>query len=174
VAAVTRARRFLLEVVGNNPSDRISEEDPMTGPTPTPVTTALDLRLVLGSDRAVVVPATFDYDPAEPFAVTATVATAEGDVTWIFARDLLDQGLTEPSGEGDVAVWPSRSHGAAVVCVALSSPSGQALLEADRIRLESFLRLSYQMVPAGEESEHLDLDGALDALLFEEGGLAGG
>ncbi len=146
----------------------------MTGPSPTTVTTALDLRLVLGGDRAVVVPATFDYNPAEPFAVTATFVTTEGDVTWVFARDLLDDGLTEPSGEGDVAVWPSRSQGSSVVCVALSSPSGQALLEADRTQLELFLRRSYEIVPAGDEPYHLDMDAALDALLWAEEGPARG
>jgi hypothetical protein len=145
----------------------------MTGPTPTTVTTALDLRLVLGGDRAVVVPATFDYAPGEPYAVTATFSTAEGDVTWVFARDLLDAGLTEPSGDGDVSVWPSRSQGSDVVCVALSSPSGQALLEADRSALQRFLARSYEIVPAGTETDLLDMDAALDALLSAEDGSLG-
>ena len=142
----------------------------MTGPSPeTTVTTEVDLRLVLGSDRALTVPATFDYDPREPFAVAATFGTSEGDVRWIFSRELLDEGLRRPTGEGDVAVWPSRSRGADIVCVSLSSPSGQALLEADAGVMADFLRRSYLAVPAGTEATLIDLDAELAALLSTEG-----
>ncbi len=139
----------------------------------TTVRTEVDLRLVLGGDRALVVPATFGYDPAEPFAVQATFATADGDVRWVFARELLAEGLVRPTGQGDVAVWPSRSRGEDVVCVALSSPSGQALLEADRMLISTFLEATFSLVPAGTESDLLDLDGELMLLLAsDEGGAA--
>ncbi len=70
------------------------------------------------------------YDTADPYAVHATFHTgAEETVEWVFARDLLAEACTGP-GTGDVRVWPSRSHGQGVVCIALSSPEGEALLEA--------------------------------------------
>jgi hypothetical protein len=134
----------------------------------TSVRTDLDLRLVLGGDRTLVVPATLGYDPVEPYAVTALFRTSDGDVTWIFGRDLLEDGLRMPVGEGDVAVWPSTSNGRPVVCLSLASPSGSALLEADLATVRLFLDQAYRVVPMGCEDQSLDIDGALMALLGGE------
>ena len=137
----------------------------MPGPTPTSVRVSLDLRLVLGGDRGLLVPAVLDYDVAEPFAITATFRTADGDVTWMFARELLAAGLEHPSGEGDVAVWPSLMHGHDTVSISLTSPNGQALLEADRGELERFLARTDRICAPGLESDLLDVDVAIAALL---------
>ena len=131
----------------------------------TTVRTDLDLRLVLGGDRTAVVPATLGYDSMEPYAVTALFRTSDGDVTWVFGRDLLEDGLRTPVGEGDVAVWPSSSDGLPVVCLSLASPSGSALLEADLDTVRSFLDAAYTAVPMGHESQALDIDNALLQLL---------
>ncbi len=130
-----------------------------------PVRTDLDLRLVLGGDRAAVVPATLAYDADEPYAITALFRTSEGDVTWVFGRDLLEDGLRTPVGEGDVAVWPSASRGQDVVCLSLASPSGSALLEADHRTVREFLDATYAVVAMGQESQVLDIDSELMALL---------
>ena len=58
------------------------------------------------------------------------------------------------------------------MCVALSSPSGQALLEADRMLISTFLEATFSLVPAGTESDLLDLDGELMLLLASDEGLA--
>jgi hypothetical protein len=128
----------------------------------------MELRLVLGGDRAIVVPATLSYTREAPYAVTAAFHTAEGDVTWIFGRDLLCQGLEAPVGDGDVAVWPSVHGGVESLCLSLSSPTGSALLEADIAAVEAFLDLTYVLVPAGTECDHLDIDAGLDAILRDE------
>jgi hypothetical protein len=133
-----------------------------------PVRADLDLRLVLGGDRTVLVPATLSYDPDEPYAVTALFRTSDGDVAWVFGRDLLEDGISSPAGEGDVAVWPSVSDGARVLCLSLASPSGSALLEADLATVASFLDETYRAVPLGSESALLDLDSQLAALLGDE------
>jgi hypothetical protein len=130
-----------------------------------PVRADLDLRLVLGGDRMVTVPATLAYSPDEPYAVTALFRTSDGDVTWVFGRDLLEDGMTESVGEGDVAVWPSATGGAHVICLSLASPSGSALLEADLVAVRSFLDASYQLVPLGAEADQLDIDAELAVLL---------
>jgi hypothetical protein len=133
-----------------------------------PVSARMELRLVLGGDRAIAVPATLSYTREAPYAVTAAFHTAEGDVTWIFGRDLLCQGLEAPVGDGDVAVWPSVQGAVESLCLSLSSPTGSALLEADIAAVEAFLDLTYVLVPSGSEGDHLDIDAGLDEILRDE------
>jgi hypothetical protein len=128
----------------------------------------LELVLVLGGDNAVVVPTTLEYDIDTPYAVSAVFRTSDGDVVWIFGRELLDEGMYAPSGEGDVTVWPATSYDRHVVCLSLASPSGSALLEADPAPLRAFLDATFDLVPPGEESAYLDLDSQLAALLDDD------
>ena len=51
------------------------------------------------------------------------------------------------------------------VALALSSPDGNALFEVPRSVLVRFLRRTYVVVPRGRESEHLDVDAAVNRLL---------
>jgi len=129
------------------------------------VSTGLTLRLVLGGGSDVLVPATLVYDRLSPFAVSAVFHTSEGDVTWVFGRDLLEDGLSTPVGQGDVAVWPSHQQGRKVVCISLASPSGSALLEAERDDVTTFLDASFVVVPMGTEMATVDLDAELAELL---------
>ena len=118
--------------------------------------------------RGFVVPvtATLGYDPTDPFAVTANFATEVTEVSWTFARDLLTFGLLEPSGDGDVHVWPCLDdQGRAVVMVELTSDQGEALMQMSTTDVASFVERMLETVPTGEESDHLDLDGLVDALL---------
>jgi hypothetical protein len=130
-----------------------------------PVTARIELRLVLGGRRAIPVPATLAYTDDQPYAVTASFHTADGDVMWVFGRDLLAEGLEAPVGEGDVAIWPSALGDDEVLCLSLSSPTGSALLEADITAVEAFLDQAYAAVPSGSESDHVDIDAALAELL---------
>ena len=132
------------------------------------VSADLDLTLVMADDRTLRVPSVFEYSTASPYAVTAVFRTADGDVTWVFGRDLLDDGLLEPAGEGDVTVWPAMLDDHVVVCIALASPSGSALLQVDASALRLFLDRSYAVVPLGDESEHIDIDAELAALLGDD------
>ena len=63
-----------------------------------PVRADLELRLVLGGDRSATVPVRLGYRPADPWAVTAVFWTADGDVTWVFGRELLEERATSPCG----------------------------------------------------------------------------
>jgi hypothetical protein len=87
------------------------------------------------------------------------------EVEWVFARDLLRTGLASPVGDGDVHVWPSWGTGRELLMISLTSPDGQALLEATAEDVRSFLDRTAAVVPDGEESNHLDLDAALARLL---------
>jgi hypothetical protein len=129
------------------------------------VSSDLDLTLVMSDDRTLRVPSTLVYAIDNPYAVTAVFRTGDGDVTWVFGRDLLDDGLIEPVGEGDVTVWPAVEDARAIACLALASPAGSALLHVDASALRAFLDETYALVPLGTEGDHLDIDAELEALL---------
>lgn len=130
------------------------------------VSTELELRLVVSPDASLPVPAGLAYDVADPYAVHATFHTGEDEsVDWVFARELLATGLQRSIGDGDVRVWPSAGEQGEIVCVGLTSPEGSAVLEAASAQIEDFLHRTEQLVPSGTESRHIDLDGALAALL---------
>jgi hypothetical protein len=86
-------------------------------------------------------------------------------VEWVFARDLLRHGLSNPTGDGDVHVWPSWGTGRELLMISLTSPDGQAVLEASADDVRSFLDRTTAVVPDGQESDFLDLDAALTRLL---------
>ena len=112
------------------------------------------------------VEAALGYDPADPFAVTITFVTVEGDVVWTFARDLLARGLTGPAGEGDVHIWPCvDADGGATVIIELCSPDGELVAQAGTRDVYQFLGRSLAAVPAGTETDRIDLDQLIDQLL---------
>ncbi|MBC3842537.1 SsgA family sporulation/cell division regulator [Streptacidiphilus sp. 4-A2] len=126
----------------------------------------LTVSLVLGPERSVPVPALLSYRTIDPYAVHITFHLGQDTpVTWVFARDLLIEGVFRPCGHGDVRVWPTRVDGRGVMCLALSSPAGDALIEAPAGVVANWLERCLRLVPAGREEEGLDLDGALAALL---------
>ncbi len=51
--------------------------------------------------------------------------------------------------------------------IALSSPYGQALFETAAAPVAEFVRRIYQLVPAGREGEFVDVEGELEALLWQ-------
>lgn len=130
-----------------------------------PVRADLELRLVLGGDRSATVPVRLGYRPSDPWAVTAVFRTVDGDVTWVFGRELLEEGLSGPAGEGDVAVWPVTTQNGRLLYLSLASPNGSALLEADPDLVREFLDRTYVHVPHGTESSNLDLDAELARLV---------
>jgi len=129
------------------------------------VSSTVQLRLVIGGDLLPVC-AELGYSRTDPFAVSVRMGVEGSDrVEWVVARDLLATGLRVPAGEGDVGVWPSRSGGTDVVCLALSSPDGQALLYGPHEAVALFLARTYAAVPPGHEAAYLDLDALVDRLL---------
>ncbi|HET8560949.1 MAG TPA: SsgA family sporulation/cell division regulator [Marmoricola sp.] len=118
-------------------------------------------------DAAEALTGTFRYAPADPWAVTVELHSPTGaTVTWTFARDLLVHGRYEPVGDGDVHVWPCLSMDAsAVVVIELDPGEHGVLLEASARELTAFVDETLAVVPAGTESEQLDIDAALSRLL---------
>ena len=126
------------------------------------VVSDLEFALVMADAAPIRVAAHLRYDARDPFAVCVSFdAGGTEPIEWTFARELLDQGLWQSAGEGDVQIWPGGGR----VFLALRSPSGQAVLETPRQAIADFVAHSKQVVPAGSESEYVDLDRELDALL---------
>jgi hypothetical protein len=110
--------------------------------------------------------AEFEYDPADPFAVSILFSDEPAPVRWTFARDLLIEGFYEPTGDGDVHVWPClNTEGAAVVVLELSSPSGEVLVQVSSRALSTFIHQMVTMVPQGAEGNLVDLDAEISQLL---------
>jgi hypothetical protein len=131
-----------------------------------PVTHDLALHCVDSAGTLTTVDAALGYDPADPFAVTITFVTVDGDVVWAFARDLLVRGLGGPAGQGDVHIWPRLdAEGCATVIIELCSPDGELVVQAGTRDVYQFLGRSLAAVPAGTETDRIDLDQLIDQLL---------
>ncbi|MFC8248495.1 SsgA family sporulation/cell division regulator [Streptomyces chartreusis] len=112
------------------------------------------------------------YRALDPYAVEARFRTDDQrETVWIFARDLLKNGLERRDGLGDVAVWPGNGMlGEPRVFLRISSPEGSALLSAADTDVRAFLEAIGGLVAYG--AEHLHLAPALNALEATIGELA--
>ncbi|RKE17372.1 SsgA family sporulation/cell division regulator [Streptomyces sp. TLI_171] len=105
------------------------------------------------------------FDPALPYAVRLAFLPGLPDgeeVEWCFGRDLLAEGCRAPSGEGDVRVSPGRGDR---VLVTLSNGLDRAVIGVPAGPVAEFLADAFAAVPAGAESEYLELDPGLARLL---------
>ncbi|WP_411151873.1 SsgA family sporulation/cell division regulator [Streptomyces sp. A30] len=128
----------------------------------------LELRLILSPERGIPVPALLSYHTDDPYAIhIAFHINSDHPVHWTFARELLVEGVFRPCGHGDVRVWPTKVAGRSVVLMALSSPDGDALLEAPTPQVSAWLERTLRVVPPGTEGEQLGIDEALDQLLAQ-------
>lgn len=134
---------------------------------PTSVSSAVGLDLVDETAPPLTLVASMTYDQSDPFAVEAVFEIGEGQpVRWIFARELLNDGLLIGGGDGDVVVWPETGYdGADLLMLRLSSPDGSAQLAARASDVLAFLTATYELVPRGSESDFIDVDAAISALL---------
>lgn len=134
----------------------------------TTVTKTLTLDLIDATGAATPLDTELAYNAADPFAITATFLTVAGEVRWTFGRDLLIAGLYEPTGDGDVHVWPCLDNDAhAVVMIELCSPDGEALVQARTSDITAFVESMTQLVAPGAETHLIDIDGAIAAILTE-------
>ncbi len=135
----------------------------------TGVTQSLTLELIDASGTATPMQADLTYDPSDPYAITAIFVTGAGNVRWTFGRDLLVGGLYEPTGDGDVHVWPCLdADGHAVVIIELCSPDGEALVQARTGDLTTFVERITAVVAPGNESSFMDIDATIAAIFAAE------
>ena len=118
-------------------------------------------------DHALV--AEFVYDPSDACAATLVLQTPSGPVRWTFARELLAEGQYEPTGDGDVHVWPCLDNDAhSVVMIELCSPDGEALVQARTGDLTTFVERMTALVAPGSESDLMDVDATIAAIFAAE------
>lgn len=122
-------------------------------------------RLVTSDDRERALPATLRYTSADPLAVhidfPAHVSLDGTDVTWTFARALLEEGLDAPAGVGSVHIWPC---GPGRTFVEFHAPQGVAMIWFSTPVLRRFLLRTYTVVEPGNEAVGVVLDQGLTSL----------
>ncbi|MFF2080069.1 SsgA family sporulation/cell division regulator [Kitasatospora sp. NPDC058162] len=122
-----------------------------------------------GPQPDVPVDAELRFDASLPYAACLafplTPCGCTGDaarVCWYFSRELLDEGRLGPVGSGDVQIRPGPGG---EVLITLRGPVGRAVLSTPEHLVTAFLADTFALVPAGSESDHLDVDAALARLL---------
>lgn len=108
-----------------------------------------------------------NYEPADPYAVTAKACGADGTtISCTAARDVFSDGLSARCGDGDVVVQPSDlAPGLLVRIVIRSERDDPTQVELSAPGLRRFLRRTFLRVPAGLEHGQLDLDSDIARLL---------
>lgn len=105
------------------------------------------------------------YDTTDPFAVTLGIQTrGKRWVDWVMARDLLIEGLSGPTGIGDVRLRPEATEDYDIVLIEICSPDGRAALEVDRDLLTHFVDEMLAAVPAGSETSAIDMDAEIQKI----------
>ncbi|MCE7082544.1 SsgA family sporulation/cell division regulator [Streptomyces sp. ST2-7A] len=135
----------------------------------------ITMRLVVSPERGVDVPTRLRYRSEDPYAVHLTFhVNSPVPVNWTFARDLLVDGIAGPAGTGDVRVRPAVADEVPVINLELTSPDGDALLQAPAEELSTWLEHTLLAVPVGAELERLRMEDGLAALLATGNGGPGG
>lgn len=126
----------------------------MVAPCPQPV-----MLSTTGSIGHHDVPIELIYDPSDPWAIVM-IPKAQQSVPWVFARDLLDEGLVtrqdgERTGEGDVVFCRTSYE---ILTVTLRTPWGRADIKMSAEILIDFLEDTFEQVGAGKESSLIEWD----------------
>ena len=130
------------------------------------VTENVELELVDPQGEAASIESDLVFDPSDPYAVTMVFRTVVQEVPWTFGRELLVAGRFEPTGDGDVHVWPCVSpDGRVVVIIELCSHEGGVLVQADSRSVDVFIAEMLKSVPEGLESAYINFDDELAQLL---------
>ncbi|WP_093840184.1 SsgA family sporulation/cell division regulator [Streptomyces aidingensis] len=149
----------------------------------TSVTAHVTMDLEISEELAFRTPVELHYTSADPYAVRLTFTLA-GDppVSWVFARELLVDGVSMPTGDGDVRVSPCRAE-PGIGAAPGPQPAPDGACPPDRVRIElrvgaeqavmsmgtwpllAFLDRSSRLVPLGRETSYQDINAALERIL---------
>lgn len=115
------------------------------------------------------IPVELVYEARDPYAVRFTF-TLPGDapVTWVFGRELLIDGVSRLSGEGDVRIGPVGSEYLGDLYIRLQVGPEQALFRASAPPLVAFLDRTDRIVPLGQEPSAERIDAELDKILASQ------
>lgn len=115
---------------------------------------------IFGYWGSIRVPTIFRYDSTKPYEVML-VYPQKMTVSWVFSRDLLVAAASGAAGQGDVKIT-CDGH---IYRLAFSSEQGTANIEYKVGDVDKFINRTYEVVPAGKELEHFDLDAELKQLM---------
>jgi hypothetical protein len=105
------------------------------------------------------------YDPSDPLAVSLAIGVeCDEPVVWVFARDLLADGVNHVSGEGDITVEPADDMDPKEIRITLATDC-LATMIASRDKVVEFLVGAFTAVPSGSEMDQVDFDAEIAALL---------
>jgi len=126
------------------------------------------MSFVVSEELAFRIPVGLDFDRADPYAVRLTFdLPGDAPVTWAFGRELLLDGLSRPSGEGDVRIEPASPEHLGEVFINLQVGPERALFKVSAAPLVAFLDRTDRLVPLSEEEVCDTLEAVLDRILTE-------
>ncbi|MER5603267.1 SsgA family sporulation/cell division regulator [Streptomyces sp. NPDC002265] len=131
---------------------------------PVPCTRSLSLELdwIISPSLRIPMTATFHYTEADPLVVRLELPAPQDPtgpaVTWMISRDLMFDGTEEPSGIGDVRLWPSAAGTGRVLHMRLEVSTLSCLLQMDLARIQDWLLDTFELVHPGTELDSADWD----------------
>ncbi|MGW7572821.1 SsgA family sporulation/cell division regulator [Streptomyces sp. NPDC054765] len=126
------------------------------------------MSFVVSEELAFRIPVQLDFASADPYAVSLTFdLPGDAPVTWAFGRELLLDGLSRPSGEGDVRIEPASPARLSDVFISLQVGAERALFRVSAAPLVAFLDRTDRLVPLGKEEVCDTLEAVLDRILTE-------
>jgi Streptomyces sporulation and cell division protein, SsgA. len=131
-----------------------------------PIATELSARLLQQGSSSVAARIHLQYRSTEPYAVEMTIRVRDQKpITWMLGRELLDDGLRQQSGVGDVTITPCPQAPTALLHVTLRDDIGGADLEMRSEPVAEFLRLTHLHVPPGTEGLFVLIEDDVSALV---------
>src|ERR1044072_7899784 len=107
---MTRREPRCTHTTRQNSTRKPREEIMMEHNTPgTTATVLVVVPFISGEAQSEFLEGELVFNPSDPYAVSMNLEARSGTVTWTFARELLEQGLNSPSGDGAVQGWPCLS-----------------------------------------------------------------
>lgn len=111
-------------------------------------------------------PVEFDYDPADPLAITLIFSSSRESCAWVISRDLLRGGVAGFSGPGEISAW-SGTQNARRYYLRIQNESWTTVFCFRGTAIAALLKQVYSSVPAGSEFHGADLDAELIDILRE-------
>ncbi|MEU3771686.1 SsgA family sporulation/cell division regulator [Streptomyces sp. NPDC032472] len=119
-----------------------------------------------GAARPLPLLAAFTYRCERPYELTLDFQGGGRRLArWVFSRDLLLDGESRATGEGDIRVWPGRRGSEPRVCLSFEGGGRSCVVSARAKDVRALCRRLVELVPRGEEQRHYDLDAGLSGLL---------
>ncbi|MBU7597757.1 SsgA family sporulation/cell division regulator [Streptomyces sp. XM4193] len=124
------------------------------------------MSFLASEELAFLIPVDLVYETEDPYAVRFTFCLpGDAPVSWVFGRELLVDGISHPSGEGDVHIAPVCAERLADLHIQLFAGSERAVFRVSAPPLVAFLDRTDRLVPLGHEEAQQDIDAELDRIL---------